>query len=382
MNCLTQSEKETEKLSIPPKADELEVTVFGPGVGESIVVHLGVGEWIIVDSCRSPVGERKPLPLAYLDLLGVEVGKQVSRIVATHWHDDHVAGLGEVVECCQQAELWLTPAIAHDEIITLVQHHLKHPPPEFGSGVGEMGKLLEVLRTQGRTYKHASETCSVIASTARAGKVEVTCLAPSAMADVAAKLRTRSELKDALKLGGRLPSFHENDGSIVLHIRVGAHHLLLGGDLEEKGIAGMGWMQAVATHKSQGLGKVAHVFKIPHHGSINGYHLPVWMDVVHDEPWALITPYRKSNLPALAGLKAIMKHTDRVYLTAAAKVKKIAHPDRSVNKTVSETTSGGIREAHPRNGAVRLRCNLEAPPHPKHWQVEVFGTACRVPFLP
>jgi hypothetical protein len=38
-------------LSKPPEADEIEVSVFGPGFGESIVAHLTRGAWITVDSC-------------------------------------------------------------------------------------------------------------------------------------------------------------------------------------------------------------------------------------------------------------------------------------------------------------------------------------------
>lgn len=41
-------------VATPPVADELEVSVFGPGVGESVVVHLGHGDWMVVDSCLNP----------------------------------------------------------------------------------------------------------------------------------------------------------------------------------------------------------------------------------------------------------------------------------------------------------------------------------------
>jgi len=34
------------------RPDELEVSVFGPGYGESLAIHLGLGSWIIIDSCR------------------------------------------------------------------------------------------------------------------------------------------------------------------------------------------------------------------------------------------------------------------------------------------------------------------------------------------
>lgn len=72
-----------------PRPDELEMTVFGPGVGECIVLHLGEGDWIIIDSCTSPVGD-EPAALGYLRSIGVDPDASVRTIVATHWHDDRI----------------------------------------------------------------------------------------------------------------------------------------------------------------------------------------------------------------------------------------------------------------------------------------------------
>ena len=47
--------------NLPPAADELEVTVLGPGYGEAIVIHYGKGQWVIVDSCKFEKGETAPL---------------------------------------------------------------------------------------------------------------------------------------------------------------------------------------------------------------------------------------------------------------------------------------------------------------------------------
>ena len=34
-----------------PAKDEIDVVVVGPGFGESILLHIGDGDWIVVDSC-------------------------------------------------------------------------------------------------------------------------------------------------------------------------------------------------------------------------------------------------------------------------------------------------------------------------------------------
>ena len=82
--------------------ESVEMVVFGPGIGESIVIHLGNNEWIIIDSCIFS-GEDVPAPLLYLRHIGVDASSAVKRVLATHWHDDHIRGLGAVLCECQQA---------------------------------------------------------------------------------------------------------------------------------------------------------------------------------------------------------------------------------------------------------------------------------------
>lgn len=50
-----------------PRINELELTVFGPGYGESIVLHIpGLG-WGVVDSCEFKKSDRRIVPpLEYL----------------------------------------------------------------------------------------------------------------------------------------------------------------------------------------------------------------------------------------------------------------------------------------------------------------------------
>ena len=80
----------------PPKSDEVEVSIFGPGVGESLVLHIGSGEWVVVDSCMN--GDRSsPAALEYLREIGVDPATQIKWVIATHWHDDHVEGISEIL---------------------------------------------------------------------------------------------------------------------------------------------------------------------------------------------------------------------------------------------------------------------------------------------
>jgi len=85
-----------------PAADEVEVTLFGPGYGEAIAVHLGEGIWLLVDSCINP-DTKQPASLEYLEHLNISPDA-VCSIIASHWHDDHVKGMTKLVEKFTQAE--------------------------------------------------------------------------------------------------------------------------------------------------------------------------------------------------------------------------------------------------------------------------------------
>src|SRR5437867_1014279 len=102
----------------PPERDELEISLFGPGFGECLVAHLGWGDWIIVDSCLSPDG-KIPVGLAYLKRLGVDVRMAVRRVIATHWHNDHVRGLAQTLQECGDAKFICSQALFTKEFIAL-----------------------------------------------------------------------------------------------------------------------------------------------------------------------------------------------------------------------------------------------------------------------
>src|SRR5438445_716663 len=48
----------------PPRLDQIEICVFGPNYGESIVLHLGNGNWVVVGSCIH-ADTNEPVSLAY-----------------------------------------------------------------------------------------------------------------------------------------------------------------------------------------------------------------------------------------------------------------------------------------------------------------------------
>lgn len=77
-----------------PAADVFELCVFGRGVGECVAIHIGHGQWCLVDSTRNPDTDR-PAALSYLEHLDVEPASHVVVVALTHFHRDHYTGFGE-----------------------------------------------------------------------------------------------------------------------------------------------------------------------------------------------------------------------------------------------------------------------------------------------
>ena len=119
-----------------PKVDELEISLFGPGYGESILLHIGDGKWIIIDSCIDKKSNQ-PAALNYLKNIGVDPSKDVKLVVATHWHDDHIRGLGRIVEECTEATFVCSTAIKNIEFLQLLEVYRSRQTSNSNSGICE-----------------------------------------------------------------------------------------------------------------------------------------------------------------------------------------------------------------------------------------------------
>src|SRR4051812_26045765 len=95
-----------------PSRNTAEITLIGTGggYGESCVIHLGNNHWIVVDCCVDPK-KNSCLPLQYLENFKVDLKKDVKLIICTHWHNDHILGLSQLLEKCCSADLCFGRAI-------------------------------------------------------------------------------------------------------------------------------------------------------------------------------------------------------------------------------------------------------------------------------
>ena len=358
-----------------PDESEFEVTVFGPGHGECIVLHLGKGDWVVVDSHRD-AETNEPVALRYLKTLGVNVAEHVKMVVATHWHDDHMDGLGDLFEECASAKFVCTMAMQADEMKTLVETY-RRQILNVGPGVNEMRKVLDELDERSAKGGVPAPVLAiedrVLLTRNDDLPYHIRALAPSD-AGVAVML-TRIQQKQLPKENQRrlrVPVLDENDASVVLAVRIANVSVLLGADLEERGRAGLGW-QAILDHYPP-QGERFDGFKIPHHGSQTGYHPDVWPRLMHGESWAAVTPFNRlrNPLPTRVDCERILETAKDAYISAAPGLSEYHNDDEIVRRAELDATLE-IAEEPGQQGQIRFRKHLGEDA--RDWTVELFGNA-------
>jgi metallo-beta-lactamase superfamily protein len=367
-------------LTTRPAPDELEVSVFGPGLGESIAAHVGDDEWIVVDSCKDPDTGR-PASLQYLEVLGIDIGSRVKLVVVTHWHDDHMRGAAEILRAATQAQFCCSIALRCDEFWTLLagseQLVMKS---DSATGVAEFASILETLKQRrprhtppasaGPRWAMADMLLYRRNGAPGSSGCEVHALSPSSTATTRA-FRGLAQLVPQLRGARRAAvAVGPNEASVVLSVSLGDAHALLGADLETGANLASGW-HAVVTSATRPSTK-AGVYKVAHHGSANADHDAIWSALVADEPVAVLTPFLQGNvvLPSSPDLARLRARTPRCYTAGRPRPAPAVSRDRAVERTIREVATT-LRPRYGRIGHVRVRLGGAAG-RPR---VETFGAA-------
>lgn len=361
-----------------PSVHEVEVSVFGPGYGECVVAHIGHGEWMIVDSCLDRPSKR-PAALQYLESIGVNAEQDVKLVVATHWHDDHIRGLGEVVEHCAASRFICSGALRAPEVSELAFAYRSRAMMQ-STGIDEISRVLDVLRIRRSSNPQAGPEFAqaglpLLRREAASGvsNAEVHALSPSSASIALAQARLVGLLPKVAQPKLRLPALEPNDCSVALWLRVADTRVLLGADLEERNDPQMGW-QAVINSPVRPSGR-AEVVKIAHHGSENGDYDGIWRDLLSPAPTAVTTPFIHGDLrlPTETDVERIKTRTRRAYLTAHPREARAIRRPGLVDKMIRQFAPS-LRPIDGRQGHVRLRRNLNPQVEPE-WRIELFGDA-------
>ena len=345
----------------PPKADEFELTLIGPEYGESIVLHCGQGTWVLVDSCGR---FDSPIALQYLQNIGVDPSRAVAMIVATHWHDDHIRGIAQMVQVCANATFCCAGVLCDGEFLDVVDALEGRHYAAFGSGLREIHRVFSRLRETASTPTMAIANRHLLAS----GACRIWSLSPDDESFLRF-LRAVARLKPKEgQAETRISSLSPNEVAVVLRVEVGDVAVLLGSDLERRG-----W-RSILQDAARPCG-TASVFKIPHHGSESADEPGTWQHLLVAEPLALLTPWRRGDrtLPRNDDVRRILTRTADAYATAMTNGGSPVHRDRVVERTIGQ--SGIKLRRTPRMGGIRLRRRIGAR---TSWDIELSGSACNL----
>ncbi len=349
----------------PPRRDEFEFTLLGPGYGESIVLHVGEGFWAIVDSCIDRNGN--PRALQYLNSIGVDPSEAVRLIVATHWHDDHIRGIAKLVEYCGRATFCCSSVLCKHEFLTIAHALEGRSHSLTGSGVREIHGVISRLLQTGSIPSQAIANRRIYVR----GQCEIWSLSPDDRS-FQSFLRSIGRLVNA---GGQIESsltdLTPNAVAVALWVRVNDFTVLLGSDVDKRG-----WTAILQT-KERPTDK-ASVFKIPHHGSASAYLPEVWDRMLDPDPIAVLTPWRRGGrgVPNDHEVRLVLSRTDNAYATARSSSSKPAPASRSsmVKRTIREA-GVKIRRLAMSPGAIRIRYTLGSQAQPR---IKTFGEACHL----
>lgn len=375
--------------NVKPQANELEITLIGAGceAGESVVVHLANGKWMIIDSCKAG---GVVLPLYYLKKKEVDL-KEVIYVICTHWHTDHIEGLSDVIKECTNAVLAIPRFFNKESVfnalfrdyITRRSVIVKEMVDSLNVIRGRQGLLSQPIYLGPRDEVTDEEIDGV--------KVEVRSFSPSDhVKELYDKMLAESTLHKVAS-----SDLEPNMCSSVIEISTDNHLLsvLLGADLEtnrkeERNLnckaqcdenLQIGWCHVVKSNNKYKERYKYDYIKASHHSSINGY-CPELMDTKVDKEHTVITTTAFENgtgvrLPEALMLNQYLSICDNYYITAK-EPKPIIVKDADTD--IESMKNKGVQEVKvikPDCGVITTRYNVTTGVRTRH---ELWGCASRV----
>lgn len=366
-----------------PVEDELEVTIMGSGFGESIVVHIGAGIWLVVDSCKYPIAGGAHLisaPLYYFQKMGVNVASNVAAVVATHWDSDHIGEIGSLVDACKSAKFICANALLQKVFLQYKERLMTGSAVTKGARIQEFSRVLEICAANKKSIKYASIGRELMVWPESVLPLNRRCtlrsLSPSDkeytlfLSEILADMPIMGDSKRSA--ASRTP----NLTSVVLHIDWGhGTSVLLGADMEAHHDKERGWCSVIEGATELFLSK-AEVYKVSHHGSENGHDDQVWNKLLVPTPLAMLTPYLRGKYescpPTRDGVIRITNLAPQSFITTQRKQNKISSRSPAINNGLKDL--GIVMNSKPRSiGIVRFRKRLGQD---IVWRQELFGPAC------
>jgi beta-lactamase superfamily II metal-dependent hydrolase len=359
-----------------PESTIIEITLIGTGggYGESVVIHLGNESWVVVDSCINP-NSKICLPLEYLKSIGVDVSKDVKLIICTHWHDDHILGISQLLDESISAKFCMARPLDKKKFLRLVGlDYQKAKNDSNTSSTIELNNCIKIMQDRKFEFQNAIQDRILFTANLNNISSQIIALSPSDFV-VNEYDKEISELITEYGYSNRkIVCQTPNDKSVALLLKVNNQRIILGSDLEVSEDNRKGWLCIL--NESQSIDSKSSLFKIPHHGSKNGYHERIWDELLIDNVVANLTPWnRNTKLPKKEMLLKYKKHTDELYMTASLNNNKPKERERSISKAISRF-NGTLREIKYKLGIIRCRIGVDQNNEP--WQIKLIGSAHKI----
>lgn len=345
-----------------PNANQLEISLFGPGYGECLVVHYGNGLWFTVDSCLED-DRRTPSALAYLNHLGVDPAKRVTFNVITHPDGDHIGGINTLFSACSSARLVCPTALTEKEMVSYNAYYSMTDPTPLTQTTREICDVLALSFDRPPNIPLYVKQDTLIIDEAG---VRVTALAPSDK-KIRKFLARVSQQIPKEKSDRRAPgNLRPNDVSAALLLEFEGFSAIFGADLEET--PGGGWTTILDTSIAFKNAVAPTAYKVAHHGSSNADCPNLWHRM--NDPIAILAPFKlgSTKIPTRNDVDRILEHTKTAFSTSSFKTQTVKRPSRTDRILIGH----GIRrqELYPKNGHIRLRVGLGSTV-----KVDLFGSA-------
>jgi Predicted hydrolase (metallo-beta-lactamase superfamily) len=358
-----------------PKPDEIEVSLFGPGRGEAVAVHIGDGEWVLVDSCVDGRTGTHPV-VEYLRQIGVDLALDVALVVSSHAHDDHFKGIADLWRLCERASFVCPAALSGAEFRALIDVEEEVDPGVTVSAYREFRSVLEIARARRPTRSGGTSAIlrtmqgRSLLTRAAAASVPGAALLALSPSDLAFD-RAVQAFQAVMPTAGsdrHVPTLDLNELAVALWIEVGNRRVLLGGDLTN-GPSGCGWQAVMGWF---GPPERASAYKVAHHGSDNAHFQQMWDDLLTSDCLALVSPYRPGRgRPSDTDIARIKGQTANGYATASTKRPTLSARHRLVAAELGSIAK--VSDPWGRVGQVQAR----AQQGDANWRVGLRGPAFR-----
>lgn len=309
--------------------------------------------------------------LSYFDDIGI-VPAAITFVLVTHWDDDHIRGVAEIVDAAVSCTVAVSAALRVGEAFSFVIRQAERGGRD--SGVTEFRDVLRIAGKREKTPLVWATANTDLHPQPPGDHPVVKALSPSHDAvgrSLEALIEGATAKESTVPRRFRAPE-GPNGASVATVVRKNGMTILLGADLENSANPEAGW-NAVLTYAAPTT--AASLVKVPHHASAGAHHDEMWAKLVEPGAVAIVTPWNlgASFLPLDADLTRLRGLTDQLYLAAVpslARVKK----DPAVTRLISRLHGENIQELRGW-GQVRAR----RKPDDEAWRIDLDGDAIAVP---